>query len=71
MKITRTQLKEIIREELLKERVLKTKSGHTVQLSAVGSKVKIFGFDKGFIEISGHKNVKNFVSALTKYMRIV
>jgi len=71
MKITRTQLKEIIREELLKERVLKTKSGHTVQLSAVGSKVKIFGFDKGFIEISGHKNVQNFVGALTKYMRIV
>ena len=41
MKITREQLKEIIREELLKEVKIRTKSGHTIELSAPGSKIKI------------------------------
>ena len=38
MRITRSQLKEIIREELglLKEVTIKTKSGHKVELSAAG-----------------------------------
>ena len=43
MKITREQLKEILREELglLKEVTIKTKSGHKVELDSVGSKLKI------------------------------
>ena len=42
MKITRSQLKEIIREELglLKEVTIKTKSGHKVEVDGVGSKLK-------------------------------
>ena len=43
MKITRSQLKEIIREELglIKETTIKTKSGHKIELSAAGSTLKI------------------------------
>ena len=72
MRITREQLKEIIREELglLKEVTIKTKSGHKVELSAVGSKLKIHT-QRGPIEINGHKELKQFVNILIKNFRIV
>ena len=57
MKITRSQLKEIIREELglLKEVTIKTKSGHKVELSSVGSQLKIHTH-RGSIESMGQRN---------------
>ena len=72
MRITREQLKEIIREEigLLKEVTIKTKSGHKVELSAVGSKLKIHTH-RGPIEIKGHKQLSQFVNILRKNFRIV
>ena len=72
MKITREKLKEIIREELglIKEATIKTKSGHKVELNAVGSKLKIHTH-RGPIEINGHKQLSQFVSILKKNFRIV
>jgi len=72
MRITRSQLKEIIREELglLKEVTVKTKSGHKVELSTVGSQLKIHTH-RGSIEIKGHKQLSQFVNILTKNFRIV
>ena len=72
MRITRSQLKEIIREELglLKEVTIKTKSGHKVELSSVGSKLKIHTH-RGVIEIKGHKQLSQFVNILRKNFRIV
>ena len=72
MKISRSQLKEIIREELglLKEVTIKTKSGHKVELSAVGSKLKIHT-NGAPIEINGHKQLSQFVNILKKNFRIV
>ena len=72
MRITRSQLKEIIREELhsLKEATIKTKSGHKVELSAAGSKLKIHT-NRGVIEIKGHKDLSQFINILRKNFRIV
>ena len=72
MRITRSQLKEIIREELglLKEVTIKTKSGHKVELDSVGSKLKIYT-QQGPIEIKGHKQLSQFVNILKKNFRIV
>ena len=72
MRITRSQLKEIIREELglLKEVTIKTKSGHKIELSAAGSKLRISGVGRGYIEINGHKDLSNFVNILSKNMGI-
>ena len=72
MRITRSQLKEIIREELglIKEATIKTKSGHKIELSAAGSKLKIHT-NRGVIEIKGHKQLSQFVNILTKNFRIV
>ena len=39
VKITRKQLKEIIREELLREVTIKTKGGLKLELSPVGQKL--------------------------------
>ena len=66
MKITRSQLKEIIREELglIKETTIKTKSGHKIELSAAGSTLKISGVGKGYIEIKGHKDLSNFIKII-------
>ena len=71
VKITRKQLKEIIREELLREVTIKTKSGLKLELSAVGQKLKIHGFKGNYVEINGRKPVQAFVSALVKNLRIV
>ena len=72
MRITRSQLKEIIREEigLLKEVTIKTKSGHKVELDSIGSKLKIHTH-RGPIEIKGHKQLSQFVNILKKNFRIV
>ena len=72
MKISRSQLKEIIREELglLKEVTIKTKSGHKVELDTVGSKLKIHTH-RGSIEIKGHKELTQFINILRKNFRIV
>jgi len=72
VKITREQLKEIIREELglLKEVTIKTKSGHKVELDSIGSKLKIHTH-RGPIEIKGHKQLSQFVNILSKNMGIV
>ena len=72
MKISRSTLKEIIREELglLKEVTIKTKSGHKVELSSAGSQLKIHT-NRGVIEIKGHKQLSQFVNILKKNFRIV
>ena len=72
MRITRSQLKEILREELglLKEVTIKTKSGHKVEVDSVGSKIKIHT-NRGVIEIKGHKQLSQFVNILRKNFRIV
>ena len=72
MRITRSQLKEILREELglLKEVTIKTKSGHKIELSSVGSVLKIHAH-RGVIEIKGHKQLSQFVNILRKNFRIV
>ena len=72
MKISRSQLKEIKREELglIKETTIKTKSGHKVELSAAGSKLKIHTH-RGPIEINGHNALKQFINILQKNFRIV
>ena len=74
MKITREQLKEIIREELrvLNEKTIKTKSGLKVELTRKNSYelVRIYGH-KGYVEVYGRKDIKNFVEVLKKNFRIV
>ena len=72
MKLTKSQLKEIIREEigLIREKTIKTKSGHKIELSAAGSQLKIHT-NRGVIEIKGHKKLTQFVNILRKNFRIV
>ena len=74
MKITRSQLKEIIREELvtLNEKTIKTKSGLKVELTRKGGYelVRIYGH-RGYVEVYGRKEIKAFVNALTKGFKIV
>ena len=72
MKISRSTLKEIIREELglIKETTIKTKSGHKVELNPAGSKLKIYTHS-GYIEIKGHNELSQFVNILRKNFRIV
>ena len=74
MKITKKQLKEIIREELisLNEKMIKTKSGLKVELTRKNSYelVRIYGH-KGYVEVYGRKDIKNFVEVLKKNFRIV
>ena len=74
MKITRSQLKEIIREELktLNEKTIKTSGGVKVELTRSGSYelVRIYG-RKGYIDVYGRKEIKAFVNALAKGFRIV
>ena len=74
MKITRSQLKEIIREELisLNEKTIKTKGGIKMELTRKGGYelVRIYG-SKGYVEVYGRKEIKTFVSALAKGFKIV
>ena len=71
MKITRLQLKEIVREELLREVTVKTKSGLKLELSPVGQKLKIHGFKGNYAELKGRGEIQPFISALVKNFRIV
>ena len=74
MKITKLQLKEIIREELqaLEEKTIKTKSGLKVELTRKNKYelVRIYGH-KGYVEVYGRNDIKNFVSVLRKGFKIV
>ena len=74
MNITRLQLKEIIREELisLNEKTIKTKGGIKMELTRKGGYelVRIYGH-KGYIDVYGRKEIKTFVSALAKGFKIV
>jgi len=74
MKITRSQLKEIIREELiaLNEKTIKTKEGTKIELTRSGGYelVRIYG-RKGYIDVYGRKEIQTFVKALAKGFKIV
>ena len=74
MKITRSQLKEIIREELiaLNEKTIKTKGGLKVELTTSGGfeLVRIYG-RRGYVEVYGRNEIKNFVNVLMKNFKIV
>ena len=74
MKITREQLKEILREELkaLNERTIKTNGGLKVELSTKGGYelVRIYG-RRGYVEVYGRKEIQQFVNVLKKNFRIV
>ena len=74
MKITRSQLKEIIREELisLNEKTIKTKGGIKMELTRKGGYelVRMYG-RKGYIDVYGRKEISAFVNALAKGFRIV
>ena len=76
MKITRSQLKEIIREELtaLNEKIIKTRSGLEIELTRKNSYelVRIYSHKrKGYVEAYGRPEIKAFISALAKGFRIV
>ena len=74
MRISRSQLKEILREELglLKEVTIKTSSGLKVELTRKGGYelVRMYGH-KGYVEVYGRKEIQNFVKVLAKGFRIV
>ena len=75
MKITRSQLKEIIREELksLNEKTLKTSSGLKVELTRKGGYelVRIYGRKGQYVEVYGRREIQTFVNVLKKNFRIV
>ena len=74
MKITRQQLKEIIREELktLNEKIIKTKDGLKIELTRKNAYelVKIYGY-KGYVDFYGRDRIKQFMKVLKKIFRIV
>ena len=76
MRITREQLKEIIREEigLLKESTIKTKDGLEVELTRKGKYELLrlwMGKRKGYIEFHGRPDITNFLKILVKNLKIV
>ena len=74
MKITREQLKEIIREELktLNEKIVKTSSGLKVELTTKGGYelVRLYG-RRGYVEVYGRKDIQQFANVLKRNFRIV
>ena len=74
MKITKEQIKEILREELktLNEKMIKTSSGLKVELTRKGGYelVRIYG-RKGYVEVYGRKEIQQFVNVLKKNFRII
>ena len=74
MKITKQQLKEIIREELqsLNEKMIKTSSGLKIELTRKGGYelVRIYG-RKGYVEVYGRPEISAFVNALKRGFKIV
>ena len=74
MKITRSQLKEIIREELitLNEKTIKIHSGLKLELTRRdGYELVTISGRRGYVEVYGRKEIKNFVRVLTKNFKIV
>ena len=71
VKLTRKKLKEIIKEELLKEVTIKTKNGLKLELTPVGQKLKIHGFKGNYAELKGRGEIKPFIFALRKNFKIV
>ena len=76
MKITRSQLKEIIREELglIKESTIKTRDGLEVELTRKGKYELLrlwMGKRKGYVEFYGRPDISNFIKILTKNLKIV
>ena len=76
MKITRSQLKEIIRGELslIRESTIKTKDGLEVELTRKG-KYELLRLwmvkRKGYVEFYGRPDITNFIKILVKNLRIV
>ena len=74
MKITKEQIKEILREELktLNEKMIKTSSGLKVELTRKGGYelVRIY-CHRGYVEVYGRKEIQQFVNVLKKNFRIV
>ena len=73
MNITRLQLKEIIREELisLNEKTVKT-GGIKIEMSVKGAHplLRLYGH-KGYVEVYGRPDITNFCKVLAKNFRIV
>ena len=74
MKITKEQIKEILREELktLNEKMIKTSSGLKVELTRKGGYelLRVYG-RKGYVEVYGREDIQQFVNVLKKNFRIV
>jgi len=74
MKITKSKLKEIIREEIkaLNEKTIKTKGGIKVEMNVKGGHplLRLYG-SRGYIELHGRPDITNFVKILAKNFRIV
>ena len=74
MKITKQQIKEILREELktLNEKMIKTRSGLKIELTRKGGYelLRIYG-RKGYVEFYGRKDIQTFINVLKKNFRIV
>ena len=76
MKITRSQLKEIIRDELslLRESTVKTKDGLEIELTRKG-KYELLRLwmhkRKGYVEFHGRPDITNFVKILVKNLKLV
>ena len=76
MKITRLQLKEIIKEELslIKESTIKTRDGLEVELTRKGKYELLrlwMGKRKGYVEFHGRPDITNFLKVLVKNLKIV
>ena len=76
MKITRSQLKEIIREELglIKEATIKTRDNLEVEFTRKGKYELLrlwMGKRKGYVEFYGRPDIANFVKILIKNLKIV
>jgi len=74
MKITKEQLKEIIREELktLNEKTIRIEDGIKVDMSVKGGHplLRLYG-SRGYVEIYGRAEINNFCKVLRKNFRIV
>ena len=76
MKITRSQLKEIIREELglIKESTIKTRDKLEVEFTRKGKYelLRIWMHKrKGYVEFHGRPDITNFVKILVKNLKLV
>tara|TARA_Y100000593_G_C4262128_1_gene312774 strand:+ start:674 stop:898 length:225 start_codon:yes stop_codon:yes gene_type:complete len=74
MKITREQLKEIIREELkaLQEKTINIEDGIKLHMTVKGGHphLRIDG-SRGYVELYGRPEIENFSRILRKNFRIV